>query len=189
MIKVLIVEDSPVIQQALIHAISSDPMLEIVGVANDGEGAIDAVKELHPDVISMDWQMPNLDGLEATRIIMETMPTPIVIVTAIVAANDAAVSFRMIEAGALALIQKPPSVDHPDYKREAQKLTQTLKLMSEVKLVKRLGRNSKEQKSAKPSVKINIRAESEIQIGHLQADLMSYEKYFQDYLKIFRFHC
>ena len=134
MIKVLIVEDSLVMQQLLKHAIRSDPMLTVVGVASNGEEALKAVKELHPDVIAMDWQMPKLDGLEATRIIMETTPTPIVIVTGSVAANDAAVSFRMIEAGALAIIQPPPSVDHPDYKRETKQLTRTLKLMSEVKL-------------------------------------------------------
>ena len=164
MIKVLIVEDSLAMQQLLKHAISSDPMLTVVGVASDGKEALEAVKELHPDVIAMDWQMPKLDGLEATRIIMETIPTPIVIVTGSVAANDAAVSFRMIEAGALAIIQQPPSVDHPDYKRETQQLTRTLKLMSEVKLVKRMARTSKEQETAKPSIGKFFRAESDIQI-------------------------
>lgn len=144
MIKVLIVEDSPVMQQLLEHAIISDPMLSVVGVASDGQEALEALKELHPDVIAMDWQMPKLDGLEATRIIMETNPTPIVIVTGSVAANDAAISFRMIEAGALAILQKPPSTDHPDYQRETEKLTSTLKLMSEVKLVKRMTRSSDE---------------------------------------------
>ena len=160
MIKVLIVEDSLVMQQLLKHAINSDPMLTVVGVASDGEEALEAVKELHPDVIAMDWQMPKLDGLEATRIIMETTPTPIVIVTGSVAA----VSFRMIEAGALAIIQQPPSVDHPDYKRETQQLTRTLKLMSEVKLVKRMVRTSKEQETARPSGNFFFRAESDIQI-------------------------
>ena len=164
MIKVLIVEDSLVVQQLLKHAISSDPMLTVVGVASDGEEALKAVKELRPDVIAMDWQMPKLDGLEATRIIMETTPTPIVIVTGSVAANDAAVSFRMIEAGALAIIQQPPGVDHPDHKREAQQLIRTLKLMSEVKLVKRIAQTSREQERAKPSVKKMFHAESDIQI-------------------------
>ena len=164
MIKVLIVEDSLVMQQLLKHAIRSDPMLTVVGVASNGEEALKAVKELHPDVIAMDWQMPKLDGLEATRIIMETTPTPIVIVTGSVAANDAAVSFRMIEAGALAIIQPPPSVDHPDYKRETKQLTRTLKLMSEVKLVKRMARPSKEVETATLSVEKYSRAESDIQI-------------------------
>ena len=164
MIRVLIAEDSPSMQHLLKRAISSDPMLTVVGVASDGEAALEAVKQLQPDVIAMGWQMPKLDGLEATRIIMETTPTPIVIVTGRVAANDAAVSFRMIEAGALAIIQQPPSEDHPDYQRETLQLTRTLRLMSEVKLVKRMARTSKEQETAKPSVGTSCRAASEIQI-------------------------
>jgi two-component system chemotaxis response regulator CheB len=164
MIKVLIVENSLVMQQLLKNAISSDPMLTVAGVASDGEEALEAVKELRPDVIAMNWQMPKLDGLEATRIIMETTPTPIVIVTGRVAANDAAVSFRMIEAGALAIVQQPPGVDHPAYKKETQHLTRTLRLMSEVILVKRKARASQALKAAKPSAGTIFRAASDIQI-------------------------
>ncbi|MGB2869492.1 MAG: chemotaxis-specific protein-glutamate methyltransferase CheB [Bacteroidota bacterium] len=164
MIKVLIVEGSRVMQQVLKHAISVDPMLTVVGVASDGEEALEAVKELHPDVIAMGWQMPKLDGLKATRTIMETTPTPIVIVTGSVAANDAAVSFRMIEAGALAILQQPPDVADPGYQTATQQLTRTLKLMSEVKLVKRVARTSPAQVKAKLSVDKMCRAESDIQL-------------------------
>ncbi|MEX2117321.1 MAG: chemotaxis-specific protein-glutamate methyltransferase CheB [Bacteroidota bacterium] len=164
MIKVLIAEDSLVMQQVLKRAISSDPLLTVVGVASDGEEALKAVREFHPDVIAMGWQMPTFDGLEATRIIMETTPTPIVIVTGSVAANDAAASFRMIEAGALAILHQPPSVDHPDYEREILQLTRTLKLMSEVKLVKRTARSSTVQEKARLSGEKFFRPESDIQI-------------------------
>lgn len=164
MIKVLIVDDSPGMQQLLKRAISSDPMLTVVGVASDGEEALKAVQELHPDVIAMNWQMPKLDGLEATRIIMETTPTPIVIVTGSVAANDAAVCFRMIEAGALAIVQQPPSVDHPAYEKETRHLTRTLRLMSEVILVKRRARASHAQETAQLSAEPFCRAASDIQI-------------------------
>jgi two-component system chemotaxis response regulator CheB len=164
MIKVLIVEDSVAMQQLLMHAISSDPTLTVVGIASDGEEALGAVAKYHPDVIAMDWQMPKLDGLQATRIIMETTPTPIVIVTGSITANDSAVSFRMIEAGALAIVQKPPGVDHSDFKREAELLTRTLRLMSEVKLVKRFARNTREHKNANSSVGSNGRRESDVQV-------------------------
>ena len=164
MIRVLIVEHALVMQQLLKHAIGSDPMLTVVGVASDGEEALKAVKELHPDVIAMNWQLPKLDGLEATRIIMETTPTPIVIVTGSVAANDAAVSFRMIEAGALAIVQQPPGADHPAYEKETRHLTRTLRLMSEVILVKRRARASQAPEGAKPSVDTICRAASDIQI-------------------------
>ena len=87
--------------------------------------------------------MPKLDGKEATQIIMETTPTPIVIVTGSIAVADVAFSFSMMEAGALAVVKKPQSVNHPDYLKDTQELLQTLKLMSEVKLVRRIVRSSK----------------------------------------------
>jgi len=164
MTKVLIVEDSLAMQQLLKRAISSDPMLTVVGIASDGEEALEAVKELHPDVIAMGWQIPKLDRLETTRIIMETTPTPIVIVTGSVAANVAAVSFRMIEAGALAILRQPPGTGHPDYQRETQQLTRTLRLMSEVKLVKRTMRASRVHETGKLSVDTFLQVESDIQI-------------------------
>lgn len=162
MIKVLIVEDSRVMQQLLSFTICSDPDLEVVGICNDGEEALEAVKKLHPDVIAMDWHMPKLDGMQATRIIMEINPTPIVIVSASSSAKDVALSFKMIEAGALAIVQKPPSIDHPDYKKEAQELIQTLKLMSEVKMVRRISHISKKPVPAEPPIGIEISTEIQI---------------------------
>jgi len=164
MIKVLIVEDSLVMQQLLIHIISSDPEFKIVGVSCNGEDAIEDVKKYNPDIIAMDWQMPKLDGKEATKIIMETNPTPIVIVTGSLASKDMAITFSMIEAGALAIVKKPPGIAHTDYKKEAKELIQTLKLMSEVKLVKRIAHNSREHVIAKPIIEKQIREESEIQL-------------------------
>jgi two-component system chemotaxis response regulator CheB len=70
---------------------------------------------------------------------METNPKPIVIVTGSIG-NDVLFSFSMIEAGALAIVKKPPSIDHPDYKKDSKELIRTLKLMSEVKLVRRMVR-------------------------------------------------
>jgi two-component system chemotaxis response regulator CheB len=164
MIKILIAEDSLVMQQLLIHAISSDSIFKIVGVVDNGEEAIEAAKKLNPDVIAMDWQMPKLDGKEATRIIMETNPTPIVIVTGSLAVKDVAFSFSMIEVGALAIVKKPSSVDHPDYKKETQELIQTLKLMSEVKLVRRIATATKKDIPPKSTTERTIREESPIQI-------------------------
>jgi two-component system, chemotaxis family, protein-glutamate methylesterase/glutaminase len=162
MIKVLIVEDSPVMQQLLSYTINSDPDLKVVGICNDGEEALDAVKKLHPDVIAMDWHMPKLDGMQATRVIMETNPTPIVIVSSSSSSKDVALSFRMIEAGALAIVQKPSSIDHPDYKKEAQELTQSLKLMSEVKTVRRIAHTTKKQVPVEPQIESEISVEIQI---------------------------
>lgn len=164
MIKVLIVEDSPTMQQLLAYTIGADPDLKVVGIAENGEEAIEAVKKLHPDIIAMDMHMPKLDGRQTTRIIMETNPTPIVIVTSSSAGKEVDFSFGMIADGALAIIKKPTGIDHPDYKKEAQGLIQTLKLMSEVKLVRRIARTTKKQALTEPAIGKHISTESEIQV-------------------------
>jgi two-component system chemotaxis response regulator CheB len=137
MIKVLIVEDSQVILDLLIFILSSDPAIQVIGTARDGEEAVRAVMEKRPDVVTMDIVMPNMDGFEATRIIMETTPTPIVIVSASWDPHEVEKTFRAMEAGALAAIAKPVGVAHPNYARLTKELIRTVKLMSEVKVIKR----------------------------------------------------
>ena len=137
MIKVLIVEDSPVVRELLMFILSSDPAIEVIGTANDGEEAVRAVREKRPDVVTMDIIMPKMDGFEATRIIMETTPTPIVIVSASGDSKEVEKTFRAIESGALAAISKPMGVAHPKYTQLAKELITTVKLMSEVKVIKR----------------------------------------------------
>lgn len=136
MIKVLVVEDSPVVREFLVQILSSDPAIHVIGTADDGERAIEAVERDRPDVITMDIHMPKLDGLQATRRIMETHPTPIVIVSG---SSDPEVSttFRAIEEGALAVLCRPAGVGHPNHAKTAAELVQTVKLMSEVRVVRR----------------------------------------------------
>jgi two-component system chemotaxis response regulator CheB len=135
MIKVLIVEDSQVVRDFLTYILSSDPAIHVIGTASNGEEAIQAVRDQRPDVVTMDINMPKMDGYEATRIIMETTPTPIVIVSASWDPKEAEKTFQAMEAGALAAVRKPVGVAHPDYKDQAKELIQTVKLMSDVKVV------------------------------------------------------
>lgn len=136
MIKVLVVDDSPVAREFLTHILSSDSEIQVVGSASNGEEALEAVMRKKPDVITMDIVMPKMNGLEATRLIMETNPTPIVIVSGILDTEESA-SFRAIEAGALAVIQRPSGIGHPNNAATVLELVQTVKLMSEVRVVRR----------------------------------------------------
>ena len=137
MIKVLVVEDSPVVQEFLVHILSSDPEIWVIGTASNGEEALEAVKRKKPDIITMDINMPKMNGLEATRRIMETHPTPIVIVSGSVDTREVATTLRAMETGALAIVQRPLGIGHPDHETTANGLIQTVKLMSEVKIVRR----------------------------------------------------
>src|SRR5882724_12006338 len=104
MIRVLVVEDTPVVREFLVHILSSDPGIQVVGTATNGEEALDAVLQTKPDVITMDIHMPKLNGLDATRRIMETHPTPIVIVSGSANTKEASWAFTAMEAGALAVL-------------------------------------------------------------------------------------
>jgi len=137
MINTLVVEDSPSVREFLIHILSSDPDIRVVGTAHDGEEALEAVRRHRPDVITMDIHMPKMDGLEATRRIMETDPTPIVIVSGSSDPREVATTFDAMEAGALAVLRRPAGIGHPDHEATVRELVQTVKLMSEVKVVRR----------------------------------------------------
>lgn len=139
-IKVLVVDDTAVTRMLLVHLLESDPAIRVVGAVADGQAAVEFVQAEQPDVVLMDIHMPGLDGFEATRRIMETQPVPIVICSATTNPTEVATTFRLLEAGALACVAKPVSRDHPDFESLTANLLQTVRLMSEVKVVRRWAR-------------------------------------------------
>jgi two-component system chemotaxis response regulator CheB len=137
-IRVLVAEDSAVVARVLVDVLSSDPDIDVVGVARDGAEAIEMTRSLRPDLITMDVRMPRIDGLAATRKIMEEIPTPIVVVSASVNVQDMNITFEALRAGALEIIEKPRGVGHKDYETVRGRLTRAVKAMSEVKVVRRM---------------------------------------------------
>jgi two-component system chemotaxis response regulator CheB len=140
-IRVLIVEDTRTVAEFLTQVLRSDPKIEVVGVAIDGEEAIEAAQRLSPDVISMDINMPKMDGFEATRRIMEVCPVPIVIVCGGLSTNEVAINFHALEAGALAVVARPAGPGSADHHLATRELINTVKLMSEVRVVRRWPRH------------------------------------------------
>ena len=116
-IRVLIAEDSATIRHYLVGLINETPGLEVVGQAANGEEALALVETLKPDVISMDINMPRLDGFEATRRIMAEHPTPVVVVSGLVE-KDIDLSFQALEAGAWAVVEKPPDRRNPSFHKK-----------------------------------------------------------------------
>jgi two-component system chemotaxis response regulator CheB len=152
-VSVLVVEDSPVVRDLITHILRRDPEIAVIGAAASGEAAVAAAARLRPDVITMDINLPGINGYEATRRIMETSPTRIIIVSGSYDARDVARSLRVVEAGALTILPPPLGLGHPDFQARAAELVRIVKLMSEIKVVRRWPRTAA-QVTPSPSLEI-----------------------------------
>jgi two-component system chemotaxis response regulator CheB len=113
-------------------------------VARDGLEAVEQAQQLKPDVIVMDVHMPRMSGYEATRQIMGRVPMPIVMVSASAVGDEATAAFEALNAGAVTVIDKPGGSDRPAQVESARRLVETVKLMAEVKVVRRWARRTEQ---------------------------------------------
>src|ERR1700679_1083099 len=106
MVRVLVVDDSAVVRQTMTNVLSSDPEIEVIGTAEDPFVAADRIQEQIPDVITLDIEMPRMDGLTFLRKIMSQHPIPVVICSSL-ADEGTQRAFRAFEYGAVDIITKP----------------------------------------------------------------------------------
>lgn len=137
MINVLIVDDSQVVAMLIKLIIEQEPDMQVIGIASDGREAVRMAHELKPDIITMDICMPGMDGFEATRMIMNNDPTPIVVVSSSIDDEEMRGTFRAIENGALQVIEKPHGPNHPRFEHCRRELVEALRTMSDVKVIRR----------------------------------------------------
>lgn len=136
MYRVLVVDDSKSAQELLVEILESDPEIEIVGCAAGGREAIRMTERLHPNVITMDIHMPDMNGFEATKEIMISNPTPIIIVSASASVGEVETVMQAMRNGALTARLKPPGPGSPDFDRAAVDLIETVKTMADVKVIR-----------------------------------------------------
>src|SRR5271157_449946 len=105
-IKVLIIDDSAVVRQAMTEILSSDPAIEVMGAARDPYLAAERMKEMAPDVITLDVEMPRMDGITFLQKLMSQHPLPVVICSSLTE-NGSETTLRALEYGAVDIIQKP----------------------------------------------------------------------------------
>ncbi len=105
-IKVLVVDDSAMFRSLLVQSLKADPLLEVVAQAGDAYAARDAIIEYRPDVMTLDVEMPRMDGIQFLRKLMPQYPLPVVVISAL----DARV-FDAMEAGAVDFVCKPTGVN------------------------------------------------------------------------------
>ena len=136
-IKVLLVDDSPLIGTIIDAMLEGQADIELVGHALNGVDAVRMTLRLKPNLIIMDIRMPKMDGLEATRRIMDVQPTPIVVLSNSVYSADYGIAFNAIEAGALTVIEKPRGLGMNDFEAVRNQLLTTVRTMAGVKVVGR----------------------------------------------------
>ncbi len=107
-VKVLVVDDSPFMRRAITRMIASDPGIKIVGHATNGLDAISMIAELRPDVVTMDIEMPVMDGLSALKRIMAERPVPIIMMSTLTQAGSSS-ALQALELGAFDFVPKPES--------------------------------------------------------------------------------
>jgi two-component system, chemotaxis family, protein-glutamate methylesterase/glutaminase len=108
-IKVLVVDDSSLVRKITTDILERDPEIKVVGTANNGKSAIFKANKLDPDVITMDIEMPILDGLAALKYIVETNPKPVIMMS-VLTQHGAEATFKALEYGAVDFIPKPSSM-------------------------------------------------------------------------------
>lgn len=137
-IKVLVVDDSAFMRKAIKRMLASDSAIRIVGDAKDGIEAIEAVKQLRPDVVTLDVKMFGMDGLEALKRIMRERPTPVLMVSSLTS-EGGKITLEALEAGAVDFVDKSSCYTNMDILNIADTLIQKIKVIAGVdvnKLVK-----------------------------------------------------
>ncbi|RLE27924.1 MAG: chemotaxis response regulator protein-glutamate methylesterase [Acidobacteria bacterium] len=138
-IRVLVVDDSSFMQREITAILEAEGDMQVVGTAADGLEAIQARKALEPDVITMDINMPRLDGLEASRWIMAHCPAPIVIVSSYAPRNSLA-AIEALEFGVIEVVEKPSGPVTLDLDRVRTDLVRYVRTASRIRVVRNASR-------------------------------------------------
>lgn len=137
MIKILIVDDSPTETILLRHIFEAEKDFFVVGCAKNGNEAISLTEKLKPDIITMDIEMPEMNGVEATKVIMSHFPTPIVMISSHLNNKEVETTFLALDAGALSVLDKPASYGSSEFEKSKKRIADTVRNMAGIKVIKR----------------------------------------------------
>src|SRR5215471_13822790 len=152
-IRVLIADDSAFMRKVLHSIIDADPQMEVVGEARDGKDTVNQAEALRPDVITMDINMPVMDGLQATELIMSSNPRPILIVSS-ESREGADITLKALELGAIDFVAKPSSGIDLDMNTVRDELCRKLKMAAKVRVVRTAVRSKVQQEIASSAPRV-----------------------------------
>lgn len=119
MLKVVVVDDSAFIRNLMTMLLEKDPEIKVVAVAKDGLEGIEAIRKHDPDVVTLDVEMPRMNGLEALAVIMKELPRPVLMISSLTS-EGAESTLKALELGAADFIAKKPVIDS-DYQEDIRK--------------------------------------------------------------------
>ncbi len=134
-VRVLVADDSPTVRLMLCRMLEMDHDIKVVGTAGDGREAVEQVEALEPDLVTMDVNMPVLDGLAAIEHIMAYNPVPVLVVSSVVDKENTANAARALGAGAVDVISKPTPKSLDEFNSVAADLRSKIKLLSRVRVI------------------------------------------------------
>jgi len=148
-IRVMVVDDSMVIRRILSDIISETPDMEVVGMASDGRQALEKLSELNPDVVTLDVQMPNMDGLATLDAILQMHPLPVLMVSSLTQ-RGADITLEALDRGAVDYIGKPENARQLE--AVAEELLRKIRLVAgaDVQRILRIRRERKQRQAARP---------------------------------------
>lgn len=134
--KVLVVDDSAVVRQAMQAILSQDPDLEVVATASDPVAAAERIKQMVPDVITLDVEMPRMDGITFLRRLMAQKPIPVVMCSSLVT-DKSETLMQALEAGAVEVVCKPELGVREFFEESCQRICHSVKAAAQARLSKR----------------------------------------------------
>jgi two-component system chemotaxis response regulator CheB len=133
LIRVLVIDDSAFSRQAITRMLETSPLIEVAGVARDGEEALRKTFELQPDLITVDLEMPRMDGFTFLRVVMSKCPTPVIVISGRAEEEDV---FRALELGAIDFVSKPSPRATPELNSIEQELVRKVHAVRDLRIEK-----------------------------------------------------
>jgi two-component system chemotaxis response regulator CheB len=139
-IRVLVADDSALMRQTIKRVISAEPGMQVAGIARDGEDAVAKARELRPDVVTMDINMPKLDGITALQMILDEQICPVVMVSSLTQ-RGAITTFECLELGAFDFVAKPDGTVSANLGAVAAELVGKVRAAAASRALQRVGKN------------------------------------------------